>query len=65
MKADGCCIVFCSHIMQEVANISDQVIVMARGRAAAHGTVPDLLQRTGAVDIEGVFMSLTRAANDE
>jgi len=64
LKRDGCCIVFCSHIMQEVANISDQVIVMARGRAAATGTVPDLLKRTGAKDIEGVFLKVTGAATD-
>ena len=59
LRDDGCCIVFCSHIMQEVANISDQVVVMSRGRAAACGTVPQLLARTGAHDIEGVFLALT------
>ncbi|MEQ8666128.1 MAG: ATP-binding cassette domain-containing protein [Rhodospirillales bacterium] len=59
LRDQGRCIVFCSHIMQEVANISDQVVVMARGRAAACGTVPELLAQTGATDIEGVFLSLT------
>ena len=59
LRDDGCCIVFCSHIMKEVADISDQVVVMANGRAAACGTVPDLLEQTGASDIEGVFLKLT------
>lgn len=59
LRDDGCCIVFCSHIMKEVADISDQVVVMAHGRAADIGRVDDLIAQTGAQDIEGVFLTLT------
>ena len=41
------CIVFSTHIMQEVERLCDSVVVVADGRAVATGTVPELLERTG------------------
>jgi len=59
LRDRGRCIVFCSHIMQEVAAISDRIIVISEGRIMAQGTQPELQDLTGEPDIESVFLSLT------
>jgi sodium transport system ATP-binding protein len=55
---EGKCIVFSTHIMQEVERLCDQVVVIAHGRTVAEGTVPALLQRTGEKDFEEAFVAL-------
>jgi sodium transport system ATP-binding protein len=54
----GKCIVFSTHIMQEVERLCDSVVVVADGRAVASGTVPELLERTGETDFEEAFVKL-------
>jgi sodium transport system ATP-binding protein len=54
----GKCIVFSTHLMQEVERLCDQVLVMARGRAVARGTVAELCARTGQDDFERCFVQL-------
>ncbi len=54
----GKCIVFSTHIMQEVERLCDQVVVMAGGRTVAVGSVPELLARTGQTDFEAAFVQL-------
>jgi len=54
----GKCIVFSSHIMQEVERLCDQVVVVAGGRTVATGTVPALLAQTGQTDFEACFVQL-------
>ena len=54
----GKCIVFSSHIMQEVERLCDQVVVVAGGRTVAEGTVQQLLMRTGQTDFEASFVQL-------
>jgi sodium transport system ATP-binding protein len=54
----GKCIVFSTHLMQEVQRLCDPVLVMARGRAVAEGTVAELCARTGDTDFERCFVRL-------
>jgi sodium transport system ATP-binding protein len=54
----GKCIVFCTHIMQEVQRLCDHVVVMSHGRAVAEGSVAELCQRSGHADFEETFVSL-------
>ncbi|MBX9868229.1 MAG: ATP-binding cassette domain-containing protein, partial [Burkholderiaceae bacterium] len=44
------CIIFSTHIMQEVERLCDDVVVVARGRTVASGTVSELLQQAGEAD---------------
>jgi sodium transport system ATP-binding protein len=44
--------------MQEVERLCDQVVVMAKGRQVAQGTVEELLERTGQRDFEACFVQL-------
>lgn len=60
LKAVGHCIVFSSHVMQEVATLCDDVVVIARGRVVAQGTVEELRERSGADDLEEAFVRLTQ-----
>ena len=52
------CIVFSTHIMQEVERLCDSVVVVSQGRSVASGTVAELLQRTGQADFEEAFVQL-------
>ena len=54
----GKCIVFCTHIMQEVERLCDHVVVMAHGRTVAEGTVAALCQQACSSDFEQAFVSL-------
>ncbi len=56
------CIVFSTHIMQEVERLCDSVVVVADGRTVASGTVPELLERTGETDFEEAFVKLAFTA---
>ena len=58
----GKCIVFSTHIMQEVERLCDQVVVVAAGRTVAEGSVPELLARTGQTDFEACFVQLAYGA---
>ncbi len=57
----GKCIVFSTHIMQEVERLCDQVVVVAAGRDVARGTVAGLLAQTGQTDFESCFVQLAYA----
>ncbi|MEO6897793.1 MAG: ATP-binding cassette domain-containing protein [Caldimonas sp.] len=52
------CIVFSTHIMQEVERLCDGVVVVAHGRTVASGSVAELLERTGERDFEEAFVKL-------
>jgi sodium transport system ATP-binding protein len=52
------CIVFSSHIMQEVEQLCDQVVVMSQGRSVATGTVAELQARTSTDRFEDAFVAL-------
>jgi sodium transport system ATP-binding protein len=55
---EGKCIVFSTHIMQEVERLCDHVVVVAQGRTVAGGTVAELLAQAGSVDFEEAFVKL-------
>jgi sodium transport system ATP-binding protein len=54
----GKCIIFSTHIMQEVERLCDQVVVVAQGRTVASGTVNELRAASGEADFEDSFVKL-------
>ncbi len=52
------CIVFSTHIMQEVERLCDSVVVVAKGRTVATGTVVELMEQTGESEFEEAFVKL-------
>ncbi len=61
LKDQGHCILLSSHIMQEVAALADQIVIIAHGRVVADGTPEQILARTGADDLESAFVDLVGA----
>jgi sodium transport system ATP-binding protein len=58
LKAEGRCVLFSSHVMQEVSALCDRVVVLASGRVVAHGTADELLALTSMTTLEDAFVSL-------
>jgi sodium transport system ATP-binding protein len=58
LREDGCCVVFSSHIMQEVAALCDRIVVIAQGAVRADGTADELRRQTGRADLEDAFVTL-------
>ena len=59
IRDQGRCVLFCSHIMSEVAAICDRIVVIAGGKIAAIGTVQELMSQTGKDSLDDVFLALT------
>jgi sodium transport system ATP-binding protein len=58
LKERGHCVLFSSHVMQEVAALCDRIVVVARGRVVADGTPGELRSRTGKESLEEAFVSV-------
>jgi len=54
----GHCILFSSHVMQEVAALCDRVIIVANGKLAAEGTPNELCELAGEALLEDAFVKL-------
>jgi len=59
LKDAGRCVVFSSHVMQEVAALCDRIVIVAHGRVRAEGTVDELRAQTGMDNLEDAFVKLT------
>jgi sodium transport system ATP-binding protein len=58
LKAEGRCVLFSSHIMQEVAALCDRIVVIAHGRVVADETPDALREQTGEANLEEAFVKL-------
>jgi sodium transport system ATP-binding protein len=58
LRDDGKCILLTSHIMQEVAALCDQIIIISDGIVAAQGTSDELLHKTGKDNLEDAFIEI-------
>ena len=58
LRADGCCVIMATHVMQEVTALCEDVIVIAKGHTVAQGSPQELCRRTGIASLEDAFVSL-------
>jgi len=58
LRAEGRCVLFSSHVMQEVAALCDRIVVIARGRVVADGTPEQLRAQTGRPNLEDAFVQV-------
>jgi sodium transport system ATP-binding protein len=58
LRAEGRCVIFSSHIMQEVAALCDRIVVVAHGRVVAQGTADELRAHAGEDNLEDAFVKL-------
>ena len=58
LKAQGRCVLFSSHIMQEVTNLCDDVIIIGDGEVRFEGTLSALTTTSGEKDLEDAFIRM-------
>jgi sodium transport system ATP-binding protein len=58
LAAQGSCILFSSHVMQEVSELCDHIVVFSAGRVVADGSPDALRAATGQQNLEEAFMKI-------
>jgi len=58
LRDQGRCLVFSSHVMQEVTALCDRIVILGHGRVIATGTAAELVERSGAASLEDAFVAL-------
>lgn len=58
LREDGKCVLFTSHIMQEVAALCDQIVIISSGEVSAYGSPDDLRKQTGHENLEDAFVAV-------
>ncbi len=64
LKDAGKCVLFSSHIMQEVDALCDDVVVIAHGLVKFDGTISELRAHAGTEDLEEAFVQLAGLSED-
>lgn len=57
LREEGRCVLFTSHIMQEVAALCDHIVIISRGEVTADGTPEDLRKLTRRDNLEDAFVA--------
>ena len=56
LRDAGHCVLFSSHVMQEVAALCDSIVIIAHGRIVLAGTPDEIRRQTGESDLEEAFV---------
>jgi ABC-2 type transport system ATP-binding protein len=59
-RSTGLSILYTSHNMREMEEMSDRIIFLQRGKIVAEGTASEIVSRFGQADLEEVFLKLAR-----
>lgn len=65
LKDAGRCVLFSSHVMQEVAALCDDICIIAKGKVAIDDSVDGIRERTGCDDLEEAFVHAIHLVEDE
>jgi sodium transport system ATP-binding protein len=58
LRAQGKCLLFSSHVMQEVSALCHRIVILGRGKVVATGTADELLAQAGERSLEDAFVRL-------
>ena len=58
LRAQGRCVLFSSHVMQEVAALCDRVVIIGHGRVLADETLRSIRERSGTASLEEAFLQV-------
>ncbi len=58
LRDEGRCVLFSSHVMQEVSALCDTIIIVGKGKVVAQGTADELRAQAGVEDLEDAFVKL-------
>ena len=59
LREEGKCVLFSSHVMQEVSALCDEIVIIARGSVVASGSPEAILQASGRDNLEDAFVQLS------
>ncbi len=59
-RASGLSVLYTSHNMREMEEMSDRIIFLQKGNLVAEGTAAQIVSRFGQADLEDVFLKLAR-----
>jgi sodium transport system ATP-binding protein len=59
LRDAGRCILFSSHVLDEIRALCDKLVVISSGRMVAHGSPAELCAQTGTTSLEEAFVHLT------
>jgi sodium transport system ATP-binding protein len=58
LRRTGKCLLFSSHVMQEVSALCDSIVILGHGRVVAIGTATELIAQSGESVLEDAFVRL-------
>jgi sodium transport system ATP-binding protein len=58
LRAAGKCILFSTHVMQEVSALCDTIVILGHGRVIASGTAAEILAQSRRTTLEDAFVAL-------
>jgi sodium transport system ATP-binding protein len=58
LRFAGKCLLFSSHVMQEVTALCDRIVILGHGKVVAAGTAAELVAQSGAGSLEDAFVAL-------
>jgi sodium transport system ATP-binding protein len=59
MRDRGICIIFSSHVLDEVRALCDRIVVISRGRVVADDTADAICCKSGCESLEDAFVRIT------
>ena len=65
LKDAGRCVLFSSHVMQEVAALCDDIVIIAHGQVAIDDSADGIRERTGCDDLEDAFVHAIQLVEPE
>jgi sodium transport system ATP-binding protein len=57
LRDEGHCLLFSSHVMQEVAMLCENIVIIAHGQIQIQGSAAELCQATGQENLEDAFVA--------
>jgi sodium transport system ATP-binding protein len=61
LRDEGTCVIFSSHVLEEVSALCDTVVVISQGKIAGQGSATELCSQTSTDCLEDAFVQLTAA----
>ena len=65
LKDAGRCVLFSSHVMQEVAALCDDICIISHGKVAIDDSIDGIREQTGCDDIEDAFVEAIHRVEPE
>lgn len=65
LKDNGRCVLFSSHVMQEVAALCDDIVIIANGKVAIDDSADGIRNRTGCDNLEDAFVAAIETVEPE